>query len=219
MEDMLPDFLQGSDVIRIWSLDANWWSLHESLCTHTKSAGLIVPELLRSTPRTDFDNAAASETIIRRNFFDNERNRNGRPAAARLRTLMNGALVEDRATGRVWTRSCSPALPYLGQPHARMVAWKANEERLGGADGWRLPTLEEAMSIMARDKNAKGLFIAGYFSDDSYVLTCDAYARSSGGSMVWAVSYANGDCQAIPTDAPVPVRLVRTEWDHLKPLA
>ena len=81
-----------------------------------------------------------------------------------------------------------------------MVAWKANEERLGGADDWRLPTLEEAMSIMAREKNAKGLFIAGNFSDDGYVLTCDAYVSSSAGTIVRAVWYTDGDCQAIPTD-------------------
>jgi HEAT repeat protein len=219
LEDMLPNAARGRDIIRISNFDASWRILHETLCRHTRSAGLIVPALLRSTPRTDFDSTAVTETIVGRNFFDNERNRDGRPAAATLQPLLNGALVEDRATGRVWTRSCSPALPYLGQPHARMVAWKANQERLGGADDWRLPTLDEAMSIMARDQNAKRLFIAGHFSDDGYVLTCDTCASSSAGTMVWAVSYANGDCQAIPTDGPVPVRLVRTAWEHLKPIA
>jgi hypothetical protein len=171
--------------------------------------------LLRSTPRTDFDDAAANQMIVERNFFDSSRNMDGHPAAATLKTLLNGALVEDRVTGRIWTRSCGTALPYIGQTHARMVVSQANTDRLGGSDDWRLPTLEEAMSLMTREKNAKGLFISNHFSDDGYVLTCDTHV-GGGESLVWVAACALGDCQQVPTDAPVPVRLVRTDWEYLK---
>jgi hypothetical protein len=153
--------------------------------------------------------------IVRRNFFDASRNRPGRPAAASLTTTLNGAIVKDWATGRAWTRTCAAPLPHLGQPRAGMVAWTANSERLGGVSDWRLPTLEEAMSLMTHEKNARGLFLSPHFSDDGYVITCDAQA-DGGGSFVWVAAYAQGDCQQVPADAPVAVRLVRTSWEHLR---
>lgn len=214
-EEAIPDYLDKSKLIRIWNFDANWRQVHESLYMFARAASLSVPMLLRSNPRTDFDDSAANQMIVQKNFFDSSRNTDGRPAAATLNTLLNGALVEDRATGRIWTRSCGAALPYLGKTHARMVVWQANSERLGNAEDWRLPTLEEAMSLMTREENAKGLFISPYFSDDGYVLTCDTYA-SEGGSMVWIACYAHGDCQVVPTHTPIPVRLVRTDWEYLQ---
>jgi TIR domain-containing protein/HEAT repeat protein/uncharacterized protein DUF1566 len=215
-EEAIPNFLDKSRLIRIWNFNANWRQVHESLYMSARSAGLSAPMLLRSKPRTDFDEAAATQMIVEKNFFDSSRNKDGRPAAATLNTLLNGVLVEDRATGRIWTRNCGAALPYIGQTHAHMVAWKANADRLGGADDWRLPTLEEAMSLMTREKSAKGVFISHHFSDDGYVLTCDTHVGFAGESMVWVACYALGDCQEIPTDAPVPVRLVRTDWEYLQ---
>ena len=214
-ETAIPNFLAQSQFIRIWNFDANWRQVHELLYMSARSAGLSVPMLLRSKPRTDFDESAANQMIIKKNFFDSSRNKDGCPAAATPNTLLNGALVEDRATGRIWTRSCGAALPYIGQTRAHMVVWKANADRLGGADNWRLPTLEEAMSLMTREKNAKGLYISHHFSDDGYVLTCDTHVGFAGEGMVWVAFYGLGDCQMVPTDAPVPVRLVRTDWEYL----
>lgn len=213
-ETAIPDFLDKSQLIKIWNFDTDWRQVHELLYMSAHSAGLSVPMLLRSKPRTDFDESAANQMIIRNNFFDGSRNTNGRPAATVLNTLLNGALVEDRATGRTWTRNCAAAMPYLGQTHARMVAWKVNNERFGDSADWRLPSLEEAMSLMTREKNARGLFISHHFSDDGYVLTCDTHIVG-GGSLVWVACYGLGDCQAVPTHAPVPVRLVRTAWQYL----
>jgi hypothetical protein len=215
-EEAIPNFLDKSRLIRVWNFNANWRQVHESLYMSARSAGLSAPMLLRSKPRTDFDEAAATQMIVEKNFFDSSRNKDGRPAAATLNTLLNGALVEDRTTGRNWTRSCGAALPYMGQPHAGMVVSKANADRLGGSDDWRLPTLEEAMSLMTREENAKGLFISHHFSDDGYVLTCDTHVGFAGERMVWGVCYALGDCQEVPTHGPVPVRLVRTAWEYLQ---
>jgi hypothetical protein len=214
-EKAIPTFLDEARLIRIWDFDANWRQVHECLYTSARSAGLPVPMLLRSKPRTDYDESAAHQMIIRRNFFSCSHNKDGRPAAATLNTLLNGALVEDRSSGRLWTRSCSAPVPYIGQTRAHMVAWKANADRLGGADDWRLPTLEEAMSLMTREKNAKGVFISNDFSDDGYVLTCDTHVAFSGQGFIWVACYGIGDCQTVPTDTPVPVRLVRTDWEYL----
>lgn len=97
-----------------------------------------------------------------------------------------------------------------------MIVWKANADRLGSENDWRLPTLEEAMSLMTREKNANGLFISHLFSDDRYVLTCDTRIVEHK-SDVWVAGYAFGDCQSVPAkDSVAAVRLVRTAWEHLE---
>ena len=210
-ERAIPGFLDKRHLIKL--LDGSWRVLHEVLCASASSAGLPVPLLLRSKPQIDLDEAAVTQMIVGRNFFDSSRNPEGRPAAASLVTFIEG-IVTDRATGRQWTSRCSPQLPDVGQSAAMMVS-QANNMRLGGTDGWRLPTLEEAMSLMTREKNARGLFISELFSDDGYVLTCDTFL-GRGERFVWIASYVHGDCQTVPASGPVPVRLVRTAWTHLR---
>jgi hypothetical protein len=215
LQDVIPEGFDPDAVIRFWNVQADWRQLHEALYSSACATGLSPPVLLRSKPGTDFDEAAATPMIVRRNFFDASRNNTGRPPAASLTTSLNGAIVEDWATGRAWTRACAAPLPYLGQRRAGMVGSTANSQRLGGASDWRLPTLEEAMSLMTGEENARGLFISPHFSDDGYVVTCDAQV-GGGGSFVWVAAYAQGDCLQVPADAPVAVRLVRTNWEHLR---
>jgi hypothetical protein len=214
-EQALRGLIDNNQLVNIWDFDANWRQVHERLYMSARAAGLSAPTLLRSKPRTDLTESAANRMIAQRNFFDGSRNREGRPAAAILNTCLNGGLVEDRATGRMWTRNCSSPKPLLGPTGAYMVARGANQDRLGDADDWRLPTLEEAMSVMAREKNAEGFFISPDFSDERYVLTCDTFVTGER-SFVWAACYGLGDCQTVPSDTPVSVRLVRTDWEHLE---
>lgn len=211
-EKALPPFLDKTHIIRF--VDGSWRVLHELLCTSARSAGLRVPTLLRSEPRNDLTDAAATELIVGRNFYDKSRNATGRPASDRLVTFTSG-VVTDRATGRQWTAACGGPASLTGPDAATAMASQANDERLGGTDDWRLPSLDESMSLMAREKNSKQLFISEHFSDESYALTCDTLLRREQ-QFVWVVSYLHGDCQTVPASGPVPVRLVRTTWEHLK---
>ena len=100
---------------------------------------------------------------------------------------------------------------------------RLNVERLGGYDDWRLPTLEEAMSLTSRNTRVKGLHISEVFSDHEYIRTAD---RSPGAKLlellgeaepgwepVWVVGYADADCLEAPEEAPIPLRFVRTDLD------
>ena len=102
-------------------------------------------------------------------------------------------------------------------------ATRLNLERLGGYDDWRLPTLEEAMSLMSMNIRAGGLYISELFSNHGYVRTADCspgpkllelFGESEPGwEPVWVVGYADADCLEVPQEAPIPLRFVRTDLD------
>lgn len=57
--------------------------------------------------------------------------------------------------------------------------------------GWRLPTLEEAMSLMEREMKSDGLNIDSLFGKTQrWIWTADK--RSAG--VAWGVYFFNGDC-------------------------
>ena len=71
-------------------------------------------------------------------------------------------MVTDTAADLMW---------YAGGPSKTMTFKRAekwakslNTRRYAGYMGWRLPTLEEAVSLLRKGKNAAGLYIAPAFS-------------------------------------------------------
>lgn len=105
-------------------------------------------------------------------------------------------------------------------------AARLNLERLGGYDDWRLPTLEEAMSLMSRNIRVGGLYVSELFSNHEYIRTADgspgpkleiggqaAPGWEPGWEAVWVVGYADADCLEVPEEAPIPLRFVRTDLD------
>jgi hypothetical protein len=97
---------------------------------------------------------------------------------------------------------------------------RANLERLGGYSDWRLPTVEEAMSLTIPDIREGGLYISSLFSNDEYVRTADRSKgpRMLGGGVdgwesVWVVSYVGAECIEAPEEGPFPLRFVRTDFD------
>jgi TIR domain/HEAT repeats/Protein of unknown function (DUF1566) len=244
----IPTFLSDRHIVNV-STVKGWESLHESLCLATRSAGLPVPVFLRSEAIHDLDHAAANNMILTKNFYDKHRNSSGRPTSSSLRLTLDPSVVEDPITGRMWTTGCFelPPSPWLstadslaaltGQEQAaedartaavrmssivsEFVA-RANSQRLGGYQGWRLPTLEEAMSLMTKDRNQYGLHLPPIFSDHRYLRCSDRNFHSlgiggvqkNGYSTIWVVDYGDADIQEMPAQSPFPFRLVRTAWEH-----
>lgn len=63
--------------------------------------------------------------------------------------------------------------------------------RLNDKTEWRLPTLEEAMSLMEPVRNEDGLFINPVFSDKQrWIWTADQHGVSS----AWVVYFGGGGC-------------------------
>jgi hypothetical protein len=244
-------------VLDFADFDVGWQRLYESLYKAARLADFWVPKLLRAVPRHDLDQAAVARMVVKQGFFSKRMNAGGGAEEAQLSLATGGMVVEDRSSGRMWTRGCidpsvlpkaplssadeqvaslTPAAQRSDQQKALVEArqnmrrlmrlaieeWttRLNLERLGGYDDWRLPTLEEAMSLMSRNIRVGGLYISELFSNHEYTRTADGSPGSKllgqrvpGWEAVWVVGYADADCLEVAEEAPIPLRFVRTDLD------
>lgn len=123
--------------------------------------------------------------IIRKwNFFDGELN----PAGAFVNHLHDSGnkTIVDQKTGLMWQRDGLDINSIRSM--TRSVA-ELNKERFGGYNDWRLPTIEEAMSLMEPQANEKGIFLNSNFSREQPFIFVAAQ-RATGG--YWFVDYKQG---------------------------
>ena len=66
-----------------------------------------------------------------------------------------------------------------------------NRDNFGGYRDWRLPTLEEAMSLVERDMLNRDLNIAGVFDPAQRVIWT---ADTESDTRKWSVSFYDGYC-------------------------
>jgi len=80
------------------------------------------------------------------------------------------------------------------------------DKKYAGVGDWRLPTVEEAMSLMESKKNEIGLYIDPIFDkNQKRIWTADRRNASS----VWAVGFLYGGCGNTSIDFNAYVRAVR----------
>jgi hypothetical protein len=100
----------------------------------------------------------------------------------------DGKVVFDRKTGLMWQQSGSPN--YMTYADAEKYIRDLNNQRFAGYSNWRLPTLEEVMSLMEPRKHGD-LYIGPKFdSKQSWIWTSDTYS----GGWTWCVNFYYGDC-------------------------
>jgi hypothetical protein len=127
--------------------------------------------------------------LIRNGFYDSSRNPQARGIANDFELQQDGKVVSDRATGLMWERSGS--VNYMKFADALEYVRQLNAERFAGFNDWRLPTLEEAMSLMESEKLNGDLFIDSVFDKtQGWIWTADT--QSAG--VAWVVYFYHGDC-------------------------
>ena len=83
-----------------------------------------------------------------------------------------------------------------------------NARKVGGFDDWRLPTLEEALSLMSKDVQ-DGIHIDQIFDNrQTSIWTIDREGDSAG----WIVNYDDGFCHRDNVEREHFVRAVRTAY-------
>ncbi|HRC85088.1 MAG TPA: DUF1566 domain-containing protein [Thermoanaerobaculia bacterium] len=160
---------------------------------------------LRSEPAESLAAPEVAKRLGELGFFETHRNPRGRGVAHGFRLEAADQVVVDATTGLAWQRGGSPrSLPFDG---ALAYVQDLNQSRFAGFADWRLPTLEEAMSLMEPERSASGLYLDPRF-DPAVWLVWTADREGPVGS--WVVTYYGGSCLVhVPLGGSSHVRAVR----------
>lgn len=125
------------------------------------------------------------ELIRKWNFFDEEHNPSGEFDNFLVAGEDQGVVVDLR-TSLMWQRGgIDIGSIRLMQRNIKEI----NEAGFAGYSDWRLPTMEEAMSLMEPEKNEKGIFLNSCFSKEQPFIFVDAQRKPGG---YWFVDFKQG---------------------------
>jgi len=151
-----------------------------------RTAGDVVA--LRSEPMT-MSSAEVKAMLVRKNFFDAEWYPvgTGLDHDYELKTVDGHGVVIDRRTNLMWQQSGSARRYPFGGTDAYIQS--LNGQSFGGFMDWRLPTLEETMSLMTPTKNADAhISLALSWRDAPIMWTADG----AGENTQWVVYAHDG---------------------------
>jgi hypothetical protein len=146
---------------------------------------------LRSKPST-LSADQVQDMLKKHDFYDKNRNLTVKGFVNRFKSvILNGVnVIQDDATGLMWQQSGSP--DRLTREKADAYVRECNRQKMAGFSDWRLPTLEEAMSLMEPKKLNGDLYIDPLFAkEQSIIWTADAV---QGASRWWVVIFYSGYC-------------------------
>ncbi len=125
--------------------------------------------ILRNKPRT-LSRTDVSNIILKFNFFDFAINSegNGIEHNYNLKEINGDCLVFDEATGLIWQQSGSGN--QMNYEVAKNWKKKLNHSKFADLNDWRLPTLEEAMSLIEKPFYAPFYIDTGQISEPSYYI-------------------------------------------------
>ena len=167
--------------------------------------GLIQKITLRSTPIDSIGYNDVDQMLQQRGFFDREENPAG-PGIKHQYELSQKAgkqVVIDHGTGLTWQQAGSSE---AGLKQAHNYIRELNRDNHAGYTDWRLPTLEEAMSLMEPRVNEHALFINPLFDNKQ---NCIWTADKESASRAWGVDFGHGGYDGLDSAISFYVRAVR----------
>jgi len=115
-------------------------------------------------------------------------------------------LLFDKTTELTWQQAGSPVA--VTHADAEKYIRELNKQKFANYKDWRLPTLDEAMSLLESRKNDDGFYIDPEFDrGQPWIWTGE---KSSDGA-AWVVTFRTGYCY-VPVDTCYFVRAVRGEF-------
>lgn len=165
----------------------------------------ILWRLLRSQPLSNLRWENVQAMIEFYDFFDSNKNKSGKGVTHRYesREHKGEKIVLDHATGLMWQQSGSTK--HMNYAEAQKYFQTLRAKNLAGFNDWRLPTLEEAMSLMAPQKQGDLYLDRVFDQQQRYIWTSD---HPEGGA-AWVVLFGSGDCNGSRVVNDYYVRVVR----------
>lgn len=172
-----------------------------------KLGPLISNPIFRSNPR-ELTEKEVLDIMIKNDFFDKNRNHKGKGFRNRFETLQmdNDKIIFDHTSHLTWQQHGSLEPMSFDQA----VQWIAELNKMGYANfnDWRIPTLEEAMSLMKRERETGDLFKDHIFGQRQRgIWTSDVTENKT---MAWVVFFNYGSCYVNCFDLKNYVQAVRS---------
>jgi len=119
--------------------------------------------------------------------------------------IKNDKIIFDRTTGLTWQQSGSSR----SMTYAMALQWIGELNQLGyaGHVNWRLPTVEEALTLMEPTQNFAKLFIDPRFDDKQPLI----WTADKDSDAVWYINFSLGLCDLSHVATQHSVRAVRTQ--------
>jgi hypothetical protein len=150
------------------------------------------PFLLRSTSQS-LDRYQAQAMLNKYGFCDRARNPGKKNFKNEfLKQQIDGEnIVIDKTSGLMWQQGGSSDRILYREAEKRIK--ELNAKRYAGFNDWRLPTLEEAMSLMEPEKKNGNIYIDPVFDKTQrWIWTSDPISGSS--DRFWVIDFDDGEC-------------------------
>ena len=150
-----------------------------------------IEKFLRSKP-SELESDEVVEMIKKNDFFDKKLNPEGKGLNHRynFQRINDDFILFEGATGLMWQQSGSDK--YMEFEDAKKYINELNEKRFAGFKDWRLPTIEEAMSLVEPEEKNGCLHIDPVFhSRQLWIWTSDQVKDQS---RPWVVYFGVGSC-------------------------
>ncbi|MCJ7523825.1 MAG: DUF1566 domain-containing protein [Candidatus Aminicenantes bacterium] len=150
-----------------------------------------------------------SEMLGAKNLFDAERNPSGNfRHQYELRNVAGLSLIFDRATKLVWMRQQNLVRMTLKKTEDWIAS--LNTVEYGGISKWRLPTVEEAASLLEKNPQAEKVFLDAVFGEDiKSIWTGDSFTESRS----WIIDFRNGLIDHAKSKSRLPALMVSSSFE------
>ncbi len=149
----------------------------------------------RSISRENLTGESVFDMLKDKGFYDRDWNDSASGFSNDYSLQNVGKAVLDHASGLKWQQSGSAK--DISYDEAKKYVAQLNSEQYAGYNDWRLPTLEEAMSLMEPTEKSGGLSIDPVFDNTQrWIWTSD----TNNVSLAWLVNFISGNCYTYPND-------------------
>jgi hypothetical protein len=162
---------------------------------------------LRSEPIKNLPLNDVEKMLKEKNFFDGDFNKNGEGLQHEYELIQRKGekLVIDHTTGLTWQQSGSEQ--DLSFNKAKQYVHDLNRRKFAGYANWRLPTVEETMSLLEPERRNGELHVDPVFDKkQDWLWTVDESAEGQ----AWGVSFYHKGCEIRPVGEEGGVRAVRS---------